>query len=118
MARSILIVDDFATFRASARSLLEAEGFDIVGEAESGAGAVRLAKELEPEVVLLDVHLPDFDGFEVAERLHELDTPPIVILTSSRDGADYGPCIGDCGAHGFVPKADLSGAAIAAFLVA
>jgi DNA-binding NarL/FixJ family response regulator len=114
VGKSILIVDDFATFRASARSLLEAEGFDVVGEAENGAGAVRLTKELEPEVVLLDVHLPDFDGFEVAERLHELDAPPIVILTSSRD--DYRSLVSSSSARAFLRKDELSGEALASVL--
>jgi DNA-binding NarL/FixJ family response regulator len=110
VARSILIVDDYATFRASARSLLEAEGFDVVGEAEDGAGALRLVKELEPEVVLLDVHLPDVDGFEVAERLGELESAPVVILTSSRD--DYRSLVGSSSALAFLRKDELSGAAL------
>jgi DNA-binding NarL/FixJ family response regulator len=115
---TVLIVDDHPSFRASARTLLEAEGYDIVGEAENGEAAVEAARELHPDLVLLDVQLPGIDGFAVADRLRKLEDPPIVILTSSRDRADYGRCIGECGAHGFVPKADLSGAAIAAFLVA
>ena len=116
MARSILIVDDYATFRASARSLLEAEGFDVVGEAENGVTALRLAKELEPEVVLLDVHLPDFDGFEVAERLRELESAPVVILTSSRD--DYRALVGASSARAFLRKDELSGAALTSALAA
>ncbi len=114
MGKSILIVDDFATFRASARSLLEAEGFDVVGDAEDGVTAVRLAKELEPEVVLLDVHLPDFDGFEVAERLKELESPPIVILTSSRD--DYRSLVSSSSARAFLRKDELSGETLASVL--
>jgi DNA-binding NarL/FixJ family response regulator len=118
VAVTVLIVDDHPSFRASARTLLEAEGYDVVGEAENGETAVDAARELHPDLVLLDVQLPGIDGFHVADQLRKLEDPPIVILTSSRDGADYGPCIRLCGAHGFVPKADLSGAAIAAFLVA
>ena len=114
MARSILIVDDYATFRASARSLLEAEGFDVVGEAENGVTALRLAKELEPEIVLLDVQLPDFDGFEVAERLRELESAPVVILTSSRD--DYRSLVGASSARAFQRKDELSGAALSSAL--
>jgi CheY-like chemotaxis protein len=114
VATSILIVDDYATFRASARSLLEAEGFDVVGEAENGVTALKLAKELEPEVVLLDVHLPDFDGFEVAERLRQLESAPIVILTSSRD--DYGSLVGASSARAFLRKDELSGAALSSAL--
>jgi DNA-binding NarL/FixJ family response regulator len=118
VAVTVLIVDDHPSFRASARTLLEAEGFDVVGEAENGETAVEAARELHPDLVLLDVQLPGIDGFTVADQLRKLEDPPVVILTSSRDGADYGRCIGECGAHGFVPKADLSGAAIAAFFAA
>jgi len=115
---TVLIVDDHPSFRASARELLEAEGYEIVGEAENGAAAVAAVKELHPDLVLLDVQLPDMDGFQVAEQLRELDDAPAVVLTSSRDSADYGNCIQISGAKGFVPKADLSGAPIAALLIA
>jgi DNA-binding NarL/FixJ family response regulator len=111
---TVLIVDDHPSFRASARTLLEAEGYEIVGEAEN----LQAVKDLQPDLVLLDVQLPDMDGFEVAEQLRKLADPPAVVLTSSRDSADYGSCIQVCGARGFVPKADLSGAAIAALLIA
>jgi DNA-binding NarL/FixJ family response regulator len=115
---TVLIVDDHPSFRASARTLLEAEGYEVIGEAENGETAVDAARELHPDLVLLDVQLPGINGFKVADQLRRLEDPPVVILTSSRDGADYGRCIGDCGAQGFVPKADLSGAAIAAFFAA
>ena len=118
MAVTVLIVDDHPSFRASARTLLEAEGYEVVGEAENGETAVDAARALQPDLVLLDVQLPGIDGFAVADQLRQLEDPPVVILTSSRDGADYGRCIGECGARGFVPKADLSGAAIAAFFTA
>jgi DNA-binding NarL/FixJ family response regulator len=114
----VLIVDDHPSFRASARTLLQAEGYEIVGEAENGADALQAVKDLRPDLVLLDVQLPDMDGFQVAEQLCELADSPAVVLTSSRDSADYGRCIQICGATGFVPKADLSGAAIAALLIA
>jgi DNA-binding NarL/FixJ family response regulator len=115
---TVLIVDDHPSFRTSARTLLEAEGFMVVGEAENGEAAVAAARDLQPDLVLLDVQLPGINGFQVAHQLRKLEDPPVVILTSSRDGADYGRCIGECGAHGFVPKAELSGAAIAAFFAA
>jgi DNA-binding NarL/FixJ family response regulator len=118
MGMTVLIVDDHPSFRASAKTLLEAEGYEIVGEAENGAAALEAVKELQPDLVLLDVQLPDMDGFEVAGQLRALVDPPFVVLTSSRDSADYGRCIQVCGACGFVPKADLSGAAIAALLIA
>src|SRR5258705_6941805 len=87
---NVLIVDDHPSFRANARALLEAEGFEVVGEAEDGASALRAAAELSPELVLLDVQLPDLDGFEVARRLTE-NGGPAVVLVSSRDGSDFGP---------------------------
>jgi DNA-binding NarL/FixJ family response regulator len=118
MGMTVLIVDDHPSFRASARTLLEAEGYRVVGEAENAAEALRSARELKPDLVLLDVQLPDLDGFEVCAQLKFFDHPPVVVLTSSRDGADYGRCIEGCGACGFVPKGDLSGAATAALLTA
>lgn len=114
VARTILIVDDHAAFRASARTLLESEGYEVVGEAEDGAAAVRLAEELHPEVVLLDVHLPDLHGFEVTERLLGLADAPEVVLTSSR--ADYRSAVASTGAVGFVPKDELSASALDALL--
>ena len=109
MGPRVLIVDDHPSFRASARVLLEAEGFDVVGEAADGAQALTEAGRLRPEVVLLDVQLPDIDGFDVAARLTGADDPPTVILVSSRDGSDFGPLVTRSGARGFVPKAELSG---------
>ena len=113
---TVLIVDDHPSFRANARALLEAEGFEIVGEAEDGASALRAAAELRPALVLLDVQLPDIDGFEVAARLTSGDEPPAVVLVSSRDGSDFGPLVDESGARGFIPKAELSGARIAALI--
>src|SRR5881227_1792297 len=76
VARRVLIVDDHESFRSSARLLLEAEGYEVVGEAEDGAAALRAVEELSPELVLLDVQLPDVDGFDVAARLTGLDPHP------------------------------------------
>ena|SRR5436189_5404383 len=116
MATTVLIVDDHDWFRASARALLERHGLQIVGEASGAAAALRAARELGPDVVLLDVQLPDGDGFEVAARLAGLDRPPAVVLTSSRDGAEFGPLVASSGARGFIPKAELSGERIAELL--
>jgi DNA-binding NarL/FixJ family response regulator len=114
---SVLIVDDHPSFRANARALLEAEGFDVVGEAEDGESALSEAARLSPELVLLDVQLPDLDGFEVAARLRSNNgASPEVVLTSSRDGSDFGTLVARSGARGFVPKAELSGEALAALL--
>jgi DNA-binding NarL/FixJ family response regulator len=114
LTRTVLIVDDYEPFRESARGLLESGDFDVVGEAEGGRDAVRLAEELRPDVVLLDVHMPDVDGFEVAERLAQLESPPVVVLTSSRD--DYAPLVAGSAAHAFVRKDALSAETLAAAL--
>jgi CheY-like chemotaxis protein len=91
MAITVLIVDDHPSFRASARMLLEAEGFEVVGEAPDGLSAVEAVHDLQPQVVLLDVQLPDIDGFEVAARITANGSAPAVVLTSSRDVDDLGP---------------------------
>jgi len=115
--RTVLVVDDHPTFRATARALLEAEGFDVVGEAEDGVGALAEIARLRPEIVLLDVQLPDVDGFEVARRASTVDgEAPQIVLTSSRDASDFGSLVAESGARGFVAKDALSGAAIAALL--
>jgi DNA-binding NarL/FixJ family response regulator len=113
---SVLIVDDHPSFRSTARAVLQAEGFDIVGEASDGAAALEAARTLRPELVLLDVQLPDTDGFAIAAELTRKDNAPLVVLTSSRDAADFGPLIAESGALGFVPKAELSGVALMALL--
>jgi DNA-binding NarL/FixJ family response regulator len=110
---SVLIVDDHPSFRATARALLETEGLEVVGEAEDGLSALAEVERLHPEVVLLDVHLPDIDGFEVASRLSaDGDGGPRIILVSSHDVRDFGRLVARSGAVGFIPKAELSGAAI------
>jgi DNA-binding NarL/FixJ family response regulator len=113
---TVLIVDDHPSFRASARALLEAEGFDVLGEAEDGEAAITEAGKLKPDVILLDVQLPDIDGFEVAARLRDGGSSPCVVLVSSRDGTDFGGLVAECGAVGFIPKAELSGSAISRLL--
>ena len=110
-----LIIDDSASFRGSARSLLEAEGFGV-SEAATGVEGIESVRQRRPELVLLDIQLPDLDGFEVAERLAQLEHPPTVILISSRDGADYGSLVSSSPARGFIPKSDLSGAAVRSML--
>ena len=116
MALRVLIVDDHPGFRARARALLESEGFRVVGEAGSGAEGVRTAEELAPDVILLDVQLPDTDGFAVAATVTANGRDVKVVLTSSRDGRDFGALVDDCGACGFIAKAELSGAGVAALV--
>ena len=112
--RTVVIVDDHERFRASARAMLELEGFDVIGEAGDGASGLALVRELEPELVLLDVSLPDTSGFELARRLARGSTE--VVLVSSRDGADYGTHAAESGARGFIPKDELSGRSLARLL--
>jgi len=117
-APAVLVVDDHDGFRALARKLLEAAGFSVL-EAATGGEAVRLARTRRPSLVLLDVQLPDIDGFEVARRLAEqVVPPPVVVLTSTREAADYGDWALTSPAAGFVPKDELSGAVIRSFLPA
>jgi DNA-binding NarL/FixJ family response regulator len=113
---TVLIVDDHAAFRASARALLEAEGFDVVGEAADAAGAVEAVAALRPQIVLLDIQLPDLDGLAVAERLATANDAPAIVLISSRDAAAYGPRLQQTPARGFLPKSGLSGEALAALV--
>ena len=114
--RRILIVDDHAGFRATARKLLAARGFDVVGEAADGEQALEAAARLRPDVVLLDVQLPGISGFEVAAQLTSNGSNPDVVLTSSRDAAEFGGLVERSGARGFIPKAQLSGRRLAALL--
>ena len=113
---TVLIVDDHKGFRSVVRTLLEAEGYDVVGEAEDGASAIAAAAELLPMVVLLDVQLPDMDGFEVCSRLRTAGHTNVV-MTSSRDWSECRLAEKN-GARGFIPKGELSGAALGAMLAA
>jgi CheY-like chemotaxis protein len=118
-APAILIVDDHDGFRRFVRSLLEAAGF-TVAEAATAAEATEAARTVRPGLVLLDIQLPDFDGFEVARRLAADPAggpAPVVVLTSTREASDYGGRIAASPAAGFLPKDQLSGAALRRFLV-
>jgi len=116
VAASVLIVDDHASFRALARTLLEAAGYEVVGEAPDGVSALAAVANLKPAVVLLDVQLPDVDGFAVSRRLAAEDDPPVVVLISSRDRSAYRRRLADTPARGFLAKSELSGPALAALL--
>ena len=108
MPRTVLIVDDHAAFRESASALLESEGFAVVETAPDGATAIMETDRLRPQVVVVDVQLPDIDGFAVAERLAASADPPRVVLISSRDGSAYGPRLELTPARGFIAKRALS----------
>jgi DNA-binding NarL/FixJ family response regulator len=116
MRRTVLIVDDHPEFRESASALLESEGFAVVGEAADGDAAIAAVERLRPQVVLLDIQLPDVDGFAVAERLAGMQNPPRVVLISSREAVAYGPRLESAAARGFIPKRELSGSALAALV--
>jgi DNA-binding NarL/FixJ family response regulator len=114
--RNVLIVDDHAGFRSWARALLEMHGYSVIGEAETGGTAIAAARALQPDVVLLDIRLPDIDGFEVTRQLARECHGAVVVLVSSHDAADFGGQLAASGARGFIAKADLSGAAMEAVL--
>lgn len=113
---TILIVDDHPSFRAIARLALEAEGFVVIGTASDGESAVAETLRLGPDVVLLDVGLPDMTGFEVAARLRDAASPAAVVLSSSREGSDFGPLVAESGARGLIEKSVLSGDAVRALV--
>ena len=112
VSRTVLIVDDHAHFRRTLRALLEADGFEVVGEAPDGRSAITETERLRPRLVLLDIQLPDLDGFEVAARLKEGTDPPAIVLTSSRNASSYRRRLAQS-ALGFIAKSELSGKALA-----
>jgi DNA-binding NarL/FixJ family response regulator len=114
--RTVLIVDDHPSFRASAKRMLEKGGYEVVGEAADGHRAIDAARALQPELVLLDVRLPDVDGFHVARRLAADGTAPAIVLTSSHDRSDFAYEIANSPADGFIPKSELSAGAISVLL--
>ena len=109
MTPRVLIVDDHAPFRSLARRLLMVGGFQVVGEAADGAGALAAFRNTAPDVVLLDVQLPDMDGFALDGLLAAEPAAPLVVLVSSRALLDYGHRVDASMARGFIAKADLSG---------
>ena len=113
---TILIIDDDPRFRTQAGHLLEADGFVVIGHAIDGASGLEAAKSLRPDFVLLDIGLPDVDGFEVARALALDRSAPMVVLTSSRDARAYGRRMTNVHSLGFIPKEQISGAAIRALV--
>ncbi len=113
---TVLIVDDHPSFRAIAQVVLETDGFAVVGTASDGESGVAATLELAPDILLLDVELPDIDGFAVAERLRQAGSRTAIVLASSRESADFGSLVAESGARGFVTKAELTGDAIRALV--
>jgi DNA-binding NarL/FixJ family response regulator len=113
---SILIVDDHDAYRAQARKILEAAGYDVCGEAADGAEAIAATHRLHPDVLLLDVQLPDRDGFSVARELATSNGFTRIVLISSREAADYGSRLAQTEAAGFINKAELSGERLSALV--
>lgn len=113
---TLLIVDDHEGFRNFARTLFASEGFEVAGDVADGESALEAVRVLRPDVVLLDVQLPGIDGFEVARRLALGPGAPDVVLTSSRQRSDYGRRLDDAPVRGFIPKQEMSAAALGAVL--
>ena len=112
-----MIVDDDPSFLATVRVLLESEGCAVVGEALNGLDGIAAAAVLDPDLVLVDVNLPDIDGFEVVKRLVDGGGTSSIVLTSIRSAADFGDLVAASGADAFVAKADISGDALASVVV-
>jgi CheY-like chemotaxis protein len=117
MGWTVLLVDDHAAFRAAARELLESAGCVVVGEAVDGGSAVQMAHRLRPDALLLDVQLPDMDGFEVAAELgRQLAPCPLIVLTSTRSASSYRRRLAASDVAGFLAKTDLTVANLQALL--
>ena len=102
----VLIVDDQAPFRMAARMVVEAtEGFEVVGEVETGEASVDAAHELDPDLVLMDVNLPGIDGLEATRRILAASTRVVILLLSTYEEEEYAPRAAECGASAYIPKA-------------
>jgi DNA-binding NarL/FixJ family response regulator len=116
MRPTVLMIDDHDGFRSAARAMLEAQGFDVVGEAVDVASGLAAADRLRPDIALVDIGLPDGDGFALADRLRAQGSAPLIVLVSGRNREDYGDRVERSAANGFIAKADLSGDRLKALL--
>jgi DNA-binding NarL/FixJ family response regulator len=116
MRKTVVVVDDHPGFRELARAFLAAAGYEVLADVPDGRSALDAVDRLRPEVVVLDVRLPDIDGFEIARRLASRPDAPAVVLVSSREEADYGAAVARSGARAFITKSKLSRAALEAAL--
>src|SRR3989337_4583226 len=116
MAVNVLIVDDQEPFRMAARMVVDAtEGFEVVGESETGEDSVELARELAPDLVLMDVNLPGINGLDATRQiLSEHRGSTVVLLLSTYEEDEYAPRAGECGAAAYIPKAVFGPAGAAA----
>jgi len=104
----VLIVDDQEPFRAAARMVTElSDGFEVVGEADSGELGVELAASLNPDLVLMDVNLPGIDGLEATRRILSAPHTPVVLILSTYEEDEYAPRAAECGAAVYLPKAAI-----------
>ena len=116
-ASTILVIDDHGGFRKTVRRVLERDGWTVVGEAADGRSGLAAVAELAPDVVLLDIGLPDVDGFEVAEHLAQRADAPSIVLVSSRDRTAYGERIHHSRAAGFLSKDELDGRTVRSLVI-
>jgi DNA-binding NarL/FixJ family response regulator len=108
MATRVLIVDDQEPFRLAARAVVEAtDSFEVAGESETGEAAVEAARELQPDLVLMDVNLPGIDGLEATRRILSERQSVVVLLVSTYEAEEYGPRASECGASAYIPKSEF-----------
>jgi DNA-binding NarL/FixJ family response regulator len=104
----VLIVDDQEPFRSAARMVVEmSDGFEVVGEAESGEEGIDLAVELKPDLVLMDVYLPGIDGLEATRRITAVEAAPRVLVMSTHESEEFAEAALAAGAIAFVPKSQF-----------
>jgi DNA-binding NarL/FixJ family response regulator len=104
----VLIVDDQEPFRLAARMVVEAtEGFEVVGEAETGERSVEMARELDPDLVLMDVNLPGINGLDATRKILETSKRVVILLLSTYEEEEYAPRAAECGASAYIPKSSF-----------